>query len=94
MLYWRNQIQPWEYWEQVYSTKTDLQSIKEENEILKSEMKKRETEGSKANYSALALVEAARTAEKEALVKLVHLTEEADNSIRKATCVTEQLDAS
>lgn len=46
-------------------------------------MKKRETEGSKANYSALALVEAARTAEKEALVKLVHLTEEADNSIRK-----------
>lgn len=72
---------------------TELQSIKEENEILMSEIKKRETEGSKANDSALALAEAARTAEKEALVKLGHLTEEADNSIRKAARVTEQLDA-
>ncbi|TMW87342.1 hypothetical protein EJD97_020079, partial [Solanum chilense] len=68
-------------------------SIQEEVEWeAKLEMKKRETEGSKANYSALALVEAARTTEKEAMVKLVHLTEEADNSIRKPTCVTDQLD--
>ncbi|CAN4092571.1 unnamed protein product [Withania somnifera] len=71
----------------------ELQSIKEENEKLKSEIKKRETESSKANDEALALAEAARTAEKEALMKLGHLTEEADNSIRKAARVTEQLDA-
>lgn len=72
---------------------TELQSIKEENEILNSEIKKRETEGSKVNDEALALAEAARTAEKEALMKLGYLTEEADNSIRKAARVTEQLDA-
>ncbi|KAM3340302.1 interactor of constitutive active ROPs 2, chloroplastic isoform X1 [Capsicum galapagoense] len=72
---------------------TELQSIKEENEILKAEIKKKETEGSKANDSTLALAEAARTAEREALMKLGHLTEEADNSIRKAARMTEQLDA-
>ncbi|MCD7451557.1 hypothetical protein HAX54_012543 [Datura stramonium] len=72
---------------------TELQSIKEENEILKSEMKRRETEGSKVNDEVLALAEAARTAEKEALMKLGHLTEEADNTSRKAARVTEQLDA-
>lgn len=72
---------------------TELRSIKEENEILKSEVKKREAEGSKVNNEALALAEAARTAEKEALMKLGHLTEEADNSIRKAARVTEKLDA-
>ncbi|CAN4118175.1 unnamed protein product [Withania somnifera] len=72
---------------------TELQRTKEENEILKSEIKKRETEGSKVNDEALASAEAARTAEKEALMKLRRLTEEADSSIRKAARVTEQLDA-
>lgn len=77
----------------LFDKETELQSIKEENEILKSEMKRRETEGSKVNDEALALAEAARTAEREALMKLGHLTEEADNTSRKAARVTEQLDA-
>ncbi|KAJ8570810.1 hypothetical protein K7X08_037782 [Anisodus acutangulus] len=72
----------------LYDKETELQSIKEENEMLKSEMKK-----SKVNDEALALAEAARIAEKEALMKLGHLIEEADNSSRKAARVTEQLDA-
>ncbi|KAI3474017.1 hypothetical protein Pfo_028805 [Paulownia fortunei] len=70
-----------------------LQSITEENEMLKSEIMKKEIERSKANDEALALAEAARTAEREALMKLGSLTEEADKSSRKAARVTEQLDA-
>ncbi|XP_060176560.1 interactor of constitutive active ROPs 2, chloroplastic-like [Lycium barbarum] len=77
----------------LFDKEMELQNIKEENETLKSEMKMRETEGCKVNDETLALAEAARIAEKEALMKLGHLTEEADNSIRKAARVTEQLDA-
>ncbi|KAK4345609.1 hypothetical protein RND71_035785 [Anisodus tanguticus] len=56
----------------LYGKETKLQSIREENEMLKSEMKK-----SKVSDEALALTEAARIAEKDALMKLGHLTEEA-----------------
>lgn len=72
---------------------TELQSVMEENEILKLEINNRELERSKLNDEARALAEAARAAEKEALMKLGYLTEEADKSTRKVERVTEQLDA-
>lgn len=59
-----------------------LLSITEENEKLKCEMMKTETERSKAN-----------DAENEALLKLDSLTEKADKSCKKVARVTEQLDA-
>ncbi|KAL3825925.1 hypothetical protein ACJIZ3_021954 [Penstemon smallii] len=65
-----------------------LVSIAEENEKLK-----REIERSKINEEAMALAEAARTAEKEALMRLVYLTEEADKSSRKADRISEELDS-
>ncbi|KAK6116428.1 hypothetical protein DH2020_049890 [Rehmannia glutinosa] len=58
---------------------SQLQSVKEENETLKSEIKKKEIEIRKVND--------------EALSKLRCLTEKADNSSRKAERVIEQLDA-
>ncbi|XP_070021615.1 interactor of constitutive active ROPs 2, chloroplastic-like isoform X1 [Nicotiana sylvestris] len=69
---------------------TELQNIKEENEMLKSEIKKRETEGRKVNDETLAVAEAVKGVERETLMKLGHLT---DESSRKAARVTEQLDA-
>lgn len=72
---------------------TKLQSITEENEMLKLEMEKREIEKKEVNDETFALAEAARAAEREALMKLGYLTEEADKSSRKAARVTEQLDA-
>ncbi|OIT01292.1 PREDICTED: interactor of constitutive active ROPs 2, chloroplastic-like [Nicotiana attenuata] len=71
----------------------ELQSLMEENEVLKSEIGKRESESTKMSDEALALVEAAKTAEREALIKLGDLTEEADRSSRKVARVTEELDA-
>ncbi|XP_019191445.1 PREDICTED: interactor of constitutive active ROPs 2, chloroplastic-like [Ipomoea nil] len=72
---------------------TELQTITQENETLKSEIKKRDEEGSKVNEESAALLETAKAAEREALMKLGYLTEEADKSSRKAARVTEQLDA-
>lgn len=72
---------------------TKLQSITEENETLKLEMDKREFEKKEVNDETLALAEAARAAEREALMKLGYLTEEAEKSSRKAARVAEQLDA-
>ncbi|PIN05080.1 hypothetical protein CDL12_22376 [Handroanthus impetiginosus] len=72
---------------------TSLQSITEENKKLKAEIMKRELERSKANDEAIALAEAAKAAEKEALSKLGYLTEEADKSCRKAARVAEELNA-
>ncbi|KAK3227654.1 hypothetical protein Dsin_007516 [Dipteronia sinensis] len=70
-----------------------LQSVTEENETLKIEMEKKEIERNRVNDEAIALVEAARAAEREALMKVGYLTEEADKSSRRAARVTEQLDA-
>ncbi|KAL1832578.1 hypothetical protein ACET3Z_002229 [Daucus carota] len=70
-----------------------LQGITEENETLKMEIEKRELEKDKVNDETLELAEAARDAEREALMKLSYLTEEADKSSRKTARVTEQLDA-
>lgn len=72
---------------------TELQSITEENEMLKLEIKEKETENDKVNDEAVAKIEAAKAAEKEALTKLGYLTEEADKNSRRAERVTEQLDA-
>ncbi|XP_052174724.1 interactor of constitutive active ROPs 2, chloroplastic-like [Diospyros lotus] len=72
---------------------TELQSVTEENKMLKSGIIDRETGLNKANEAALALAEAARAAEQEALLKLGYLTEEADKSSRRAAQVTEELDA-
>ncbi|XP_042512196.1 interactor of constitutive active ROPs 2, chloroplastic-like [Macadamia integrifolia] len=73
---------------------TELQSILEENESLKLEINKREMEWSKVNDEAIAEAEAARASEREALMKLGYITEEADKSSRRAARVTEQLEAS
>ncbi|XP_021289662.1 interactor of constitutive active ROPs 2, chloroplastic isoform X1 [Herrania umbratica] len=72
---------------------TDLQSVTEQNEMLKMEIKKSEMEGSKVGDESVVLLEAARAAEREAVMKLGYLTEEADKSSRRAARVTEQLDA-
>lgn len=69
---------------------TEFQSTKEENEVLKAEIQKRETERIKANEEA---VEAAKAAEREAVLKLGYVTQEADKSSQKAARVAEQLDA-
>lgn len=71
----------------------ELQSVTEQNEMLKMEIGKREMERNKVNDEALAMAEAARAAEREALMKVGYLTEEADKSSRRAARVTEQLDA-
>ncbi|XP_021666892.2 interactor of constitutive active ROPs 2, chloroplastic [Hevea brasiliensis] len=72
---------------------TQLHSITEQNEMLKMEVKKGEMERSKVNDEAAALAETAKAAEQEALMKLGHLTEEADKSSRRAARVMEELDA-
>ncbi|WMV44792.1 hypothetical protein MTR67_038177 [Solanum verrucosum] len=77
----------------LFDKETELLSLMEENEQLKLEISKRESESTKINNKALALVEEAKTAEREALIKLGDLTEEADKSSRKVTRVTEELNA-
>lgn len=72
---------------------TELQNITEENEMLKLEIMKKETENNKVNDEAVATIEAAKAAEHESLTKLNYLTEEADKNSRRAERVTEQLDA-
>ncbi|KAJ0088440.1 hypothetical protein Patl1_32045 [Pistacia atlantica] len=72
---------------------TELQSITEQNGMLKLEIEKREIDRNKVNDEAITLAEAARAAEREALMKVGYLTEEADKSSRRAARVTEQLDA-
>ncbi|KAF8402761.1 hypothetical protein HHK36_010851 [Tetracentron sinense] len=72
---------------------TELQSISEENKMLQLEIKKREMEMGKVNKEAVAEAEAARAAEREALMKLGYVTEEADTSSRRAVRVAEQLEA-
>ncbi|KZV35087.1 ATP binding protein [Dorcoceras hygrometricum] len=49
---------------------TQLQTIREENKILKSEILKKETERNEATNDAIALTEASRAAKQEALIKI------------------------
>ncbi|OMO73494.1 Ribosomal protein S23, eukaryotic/archaeal [Corchorus olitorius] len=71
----------------------ELESVTEQHELLKMEMQKREMESNKSSDESVVLLEAAKAAEREALMKLGYLTEEADKSSRRAARVTEQLDA-
>ncbi|KAG9453287.1 hypothetical protein H6P81_006191 [Aristolochia fimbriata] len=68
---------------------TELQSISEENEQLKSDIKKRDLEKGQGDTEA----EAARAAEREALAKLNYASEEADESTKRVARITEQLEA-
>lgn len=72
---------------------TELQSIAEENEMLKLEMDKSQMDRIKGSDEVVAEVEAARSAEREALVKLGVVMEEADRSHKRAARVSEQLEA-
>ncbi|KAK7312536.1 hypothetical protein VNO77_36463 [Canavalia gladiata] len=72
---------------------TTLQSISEENEVLKLEINKRFSYGDKVREEVAAEVEGAKAAEHEALMKLGIAMEEADRSNKKAERVVEQLEA-
>ncbi|XP_057722165.1 interactor of constitutive active ROPs 2, chloroplastic-like [Arachis stenosperma] len=71
---------------------TELQTITAENCMLKMEIKK-ELEKNRITEEAVATAEAAKVAEKEALIKLDYITEEVDKSKLRVARVTEQLDA-
>ncbi|KAJ1424299.1 Interactor of constitutive active ROPs 3 [Sesbania bispinosa] len=68
---------------------TTLQSISEENEMLKLELNKSFSDGGKVREE----IEGAKAAESEALMKLGIVMEEADRNNRKAARVAEQLEA-
>ncbi|KAM5559878.1 interactor of constitutive active ROPs 2, chloroplastic [Rosa sericea] len=72
---------------------TELQNIAEENEMLKIELKNKEMERNNVNDDAVVSAEATREAEREAVIKVGHLTEEADKSTQRVARVSEQLDA-
>ncbi|KAI4368792.1 hypothetical protein MLD38_017306 [Melastoma candidum] len=63
-----------------------LQRVSEENEVMRSDIKRRD--------EIVAELEATRNAEKEALSKLNLIMEEVDKSNRRAARATEQLEAS
>ncbi|XP_057741450.1 interactor of constitutive active ROPs 2, chloroplastic-like isoform X1 [Arachis stenosperma] len=79
--------------ETLMDRETELQNISEENSSLKMEIERRESEKNKITDEAVASAEAARAAEREALMKLGSITEEADKSNHRAVRVTQQLDA-
>ncbi|XP_058004263.1 interactor of constitutive active ROPs 3 isoform X2 [Hevea brasiliensis] len=72
---------------------TESQNIAEENEMLKLEIGKRETQGNIMNNKVVIELEAARAAEREALMKLGFVMEEVDRSNKRVARVTEQLEA-
>ncbi|KAJ6825107.1 interactor of constitutive active ROPs 2, chloroplastic-like isoform X3 [Iris pallida] len=71
----------------------ELQSISEENEQLKLEMGKKEVENTKSYEAAITEMELAKAKEKEAVMKLGYVTEEADKSSQRAVRMSEQLEA-
>ncbi|KAE9616650.1 hypothetical protein Lal_00034956 [Lupinus albus] len=73
---------------------TALQSISEENEMLKVEMNKRFSDEGKVREEEIAAdIEKAKVAERDALMKLGILMEEADKSNQKMARVNEQLES-
>lgn len=72
---------------------TELQNILEENEMLKSEMSKREVENRRSSEAMIAELELSKAAEQDALIRLGYVTEESDKNSRRAARVAEQLDA-
>jgi len=74
---------------------TTLQSISEENEMLKLEISKSFPHGgNKVGEEVAAELDAAKAAEREAVMKLGIVMEDAERSKRKAERVAEQLEAS
>ncbi|CAJ1956016.1 unnamed protein product [Sphenostylis stenocarpa] len=73
---------------------TTLQNISEENEMLKLEISKRFAHGGKVGEEFVAELEAAKAAEREAVMKLGIVMEDAERNNRKAVRVAEQLEAS
>ncbi|KAJ4779331.1 ROP interactive partner 5 [Rhynchospora pubera] len=71
----------------------ELQNLLEENETVKSETSKKETESLKKYEAVVAELELAKAAEQDTRMRLGYVTEEADKSSRRAARVTEQLDA-
>ncbi|XP_060170182.1 interactor of constitutive active ROPs 3-like isoform X2 [Lycium barbarum] len=71
----------------------ELQNILEENEILKNETDKKESNRGKVKDEVTAELDAAKTAEREALMRLGYMNEEVDKSNRRVARVAEQLDA-
>ncbi|XP_061354969.1 interactor of constitutive active ROPs 3-like [Gastrolobium bilobum] len=71
---------------------TTLQSISEENEMLKLEINKRFAEGVKVREEFAAELEVAKAAEREAVMRLGIVMEEVDRSNLKAARVAEQLE--
>lgn len=72
---------------------TELKTMSEENAMLKLETKKKELNTGNLNDEVVAELEAARAAEQDAVMKLGYVTEEADESNRRAAQMTEQLEA-
>ncbi|KAG4198260.1 hypothetical protein ERO13_A05G075000v2 [Gossypium hirsutum] len=72
---------------------TKLQNISDENEMLRSEIRKRDMNIGKSNDKVAAELELTRAAKQEAIMKLGLAMEEADKNNRKATRVAEQLEA-
>ncbi|ESW22224.1 hypothetical protein PHAVU_005G137600 [Phaseolus vulgaris] len=73
---------------------TTLQNISEENEMLKLEISKRFAHGGKVGEEVAAELVAAKAAEREAVMKLAIVMEDAERSNRKTERVAEQLEAS
>ncbi|KAJ3688156.1 hypothetical protein LUZ61_017320 [Rhynchospora tenuis] len=71
----------------------ELQNLLEENEMLKTETSKKESESLKKYEAVVADLELAKAAEQDTRMRLGYVTEEADKSSRRAARVTEQLDA-
>ncbi|KAG0503148.1 hypothetical protein HPP92_003220 [Vanilla planifolia] len=70
---------------------TELQGILEENDILKSELSKRDIEHQNNLSSAISDAEKARVAEEEALKRVDCVNEEAEKSDKRLTKMMEQL---
>ncbi|CAM0958016.1 unnamed protein product [Alopecurus aequalis] len=70
-----------------------LQSMAEENEILKSEAGRKEADVQQRYEAAVAELELAKAAEQDVRMRLGYVTEEADKSSRRAARASEQLDA-
>lgn len=79
--------------EALMDKETEFQHIVDENEMLKLEIKKKETDKGEFSDDFASEIEAARAAEQEALLKLGYAMEEADKSSRRAARVAEQLEA-
>ncbi|CAL1399229.1 unnamed protein product [Linum trigynum] len=71
---------------------TQVKGLAEKNDMLKIEIERGEAERIRANDEAAAIADTAKAGEREALMKLGSVTEEADKSSRRVARVTEQLD--